>query len=538
MSFRIRVLLLIILLVATSTAATAWLTVRQATEQLTQPTAPTSADIARAKNELAAYARTHGTWDGADETVRTLSAELGQRLRVATEYGVVVADSDLLAGRPAREVVGTPVTLDPRPPMPTLTNINPDWRNHVVAGVIAGYTFGWPYAACLTRAGVEVRLSTPKLELPLFEAVGDKAGCSYPSTQGEETNKIDRAAQRCATQDDNATCLGTLFNNTIDKTAPARLRLYIGAIDPAPRTVSATSIAVAASAVVLAAALSALLLGRRVLRPVSALTAAAHRLGSGDLSERVPVTGRDEIADLAREFNRMAGSLADSEERQRRLIADIAHELRTPLANLRGYLEALADGVLDPDPDLFVSLHEEALLQQRIIDDLQDLALAEAGTLTYHRMYVDLTELVEVCRTAHAAVADTAGVILTADVEWPAEVYADPDRLRQAFGNLIRNAVAATPAGGRVTLTTDVNAAGRAAVTVADTGAGIAPDDLPHVFDRLWRADRARAGAGSGLGLAIARQLITDHGGTIDIASTLGEGTVVTVTLPLAHETY
>ena len=270
---------------------------------------------------------------------------------------------------------------------------------------------------------------------------------------------------------------------------------------------------------------------------------ASRRLGSGDLANRVPVTGHDEIAGLGHAFNRMADSLADSEERQRRLIADVAHELRTPLANLRGYLEALTDGVLQPNPELFASLHEEAVLQQRIVDDLQDLALAEAGALAYHRTTVDLAELVEVCRTAHGAVADAAGVDLTADTHGPVEVVGDPDRLRQVFGNLLRNAVAATPPGGRVTLSLG-RSGDCATIEVTDTGRGVAPEDLPHMFDRFWRADRARTSAdrartgadrartgGSGLGLAIARQIVTDHGGTIDVTSAVGVGTTVTIRL-------
>ncbi|MGH3682026.1 MAG: sensor histidine kinase, partial [Natronosporangium sp.] len=256
-------------------------------------------------------------------------------------------------------------------------------------------------------------------------------------------------------------------------------------------------------------------------------------LGAGDLTERVPVVGRDELAGLARSFNRMADSLQRGEERQRRLIADVAHELRTPLANLRGYLEALKDGVVAPDADLFASLHEEAVLQQRIVDDLQDLALAEAGTLIYHRSRVDLGELLEICRAAHQAVAEAADVRLTAAGAAAGYVYVDPDRLRQVLGNLVGNALRATEAGGSVSLT-GTRDGDWAVVTVADTGTGIAPEHLSHVFDRLWRADpaRGRTTGGSGLGLAIARQIVTDHGGTITVDSVPGAGTTFTIRLP------
>jgi two-component system sensor histidine kinase BaeS len=276
-----------------------------------------------------------------------------------------------------------------------------------------------------------------------------------------------------------------------------------------------------------------LLVSRRVVRPIRVLTGASYRLGKGDLAERVPVVGRDELAGLAQSFNRMADSLQRGEERQRRLIADVAHELRTPLANLRGYLEALKDGVVSPDPELFASLHEEAVLQQRIVDDLQDLALAEAGSLVYHRSRVDLAELLETCRTAHQAVAETAGVRLAVSAEQPGCVEADPDRLRQVLGNLVGNALRATAAGGSITLAARREGVG-AVITVADTGTGIAREHLPYVFDRFWRADAARdrATGGSGLGLAIARQLVNDHGGSIRVASEPGAGTTFTIRLP------
>jgi two-component system sensor histidine kinase BaeS len=290
--------------------------------------------------------------------------------------------------------------------------------------------------------------------------------------------------------------------------------------------------------VAVAAVAGALLLSRRVLRPISALTAASLRLGEGDLSQRVPVVGHDELAGLARSFNRMASSLHRSEEQQRRLVGDVAHELRTPLANLRGYLEALKDGVIQPRPEVFASLHEEALLQQRIVDDLQDLALAEAGQLVYHRTRVDLTELVETCRAAHMPAAEAAGISLQIWVGTPTWVDGDPDRLRQVFGNLLTNALRVTKARGTVTLsvtrgdTTDPTAT----VRVVDTSGGIAAEDLPHVFDRFWRADaaRGRVTGGSGLGLAIVSQILTDHGGSITVDSSLGQGSVFTVTLPLA----
>ncbi len=553
MSFRLRVLLLIVFLVTTSTAATAGLTLRQASRQLSDSVTASQRDVAVAVGELAGYGRLHGSWQGVEATVRNLGDRLHQRIRVVTENGTLVADSDLLAGRQARPVTGAPTVVDPRPTLPPLAAATPDSRYRAAVAIVDAYHRGWLFAACLTESGVGVRQvsdasvsDAPVSDAPgqpLFEAVDAHGAAVDTCRQHAESTPRDvgavaRQGRTCVLQADEERCLQDLFAQQIGQLAPASLRLSLGARDEIPHRLSSGSIVLAASAVMLAAAVSALLLSRRVLRPISALTAASRRLGAGDLTERVLVTGRDELAELGRAFNRMAESLAQSEERQRRLIADVAHELRTPLANLRGYLEALADGVLAPSPELFASLHEEALLHQRIVDDLQDLALAEAGAMTYHRISVDLSELAETCRTAHGAVAEAAGIALRVDAQAPVGVYADPDRLRQVLGNLIRNAVAATQPGGTITLTVR-GLDGLALIQVSDTGRGMAEQDLPHVFDRFWRADtaRGRGSGGSGLGLAIARQIVTDHAGRIDVTGRLGAGTTFTVGLP-ATESY
>ncbi len=543
MSFRLRVLLLIVFLVATSTAATAWLTLRQASRQLSDSVAASQRDVTVATGELAGYGRLHGSWEGIGSTVGTLADQLHQRIRVVTGTGGTVADSDLLAGRQARPVTGAPTVVDPRPALPPLDAVTPDARYRQAAAIVDAYHRGWLFAACLTQAGIDVRQVFDASGQPVFDAVNAHGTAvdtcrQHAANAPRDVGAVARQGRTCAQQAEEESCLQNLFAQQIGQLAPAPLQLYVGARDETPHQLSSGSIVVAASAVMLAAAFSALLLSRRVLRPIGALTVASRRLGAGDLTERVPVTGRDELAELGQAFNRMAESLAQSEKRQRRLIADVAHELRTPLANLRGYLEALADGVLTPSPELFASLHEEALLHQRIVDDLQDLALAEAGAMAYHKAAVDLSELAETCRTAHSAVAEAAGITLRVDAQAPVGVYADPDRLRQVLGNLIRNAVAATQPGGTITLTVS-DVGGLALIRVNDTGKGIAEHDLPHVFDRFWRADtaRGRGNGGSGLGLAIARQIVTDHAGTIDVTSRLGAGTTFALSLP-AKEPY
>ncbi len=547
MSFRLRVLLLIVFLVATSTAATAWLTLRQASRQLTDSVAASDRDIALAADELADYGQLHGTWLGIEGPVRTIADRLGQRIRVATETGTVLADSDLLAGHEARPVSGAPTVVDAQPTLPPLAGETSDDRYRLAVAIVDGYHRGWLFAACVTEAGFGVRATVPKLGLPAFEAI-DAPDSTVDTCQSRaagaprDIGVVAREGRQCAQHTDEAACLQQLFAQQISQFAPEPLRLFVGARDVVAHPLSGGSIAITAVAVLLAAILTAVLLTRRVLRPIGALTAASRRLGSGDLAERVPVTGRDELADLGRAFNRMASSLEQSEERQRRLIADVAHELRTPLANLRGYLEALADGVIAPSSEMFASLHEEALLQQRIVDDLQDLALAEAEALTYHKTVVDAGELAETCRAAHAAVAAAAGITLAVDAGTAAAVVADPDRLRQVLNNLIRNAIAATPPGGTITLAVQrTQSPDRVVIEVCDSGHGIDEEHLPHIFDRFWRADPARhrgtdtAGTGGGgLGLAIARQIVLDHGGTIEAASGPGEGSIFTVALPAA----
>jgi two-component system sensor histidine kinase BaeS len=275
------------------------------------------------------------------------------------------------------------------------------------------------------------------------------------------------------------------------------------------------------------------LAGRRLTRPISALTAAARRMGAGDHDARVELSGRDEVAQLATAFNSMADSIETNETRRRAMVSDVAHELRTPVANVRGYLEAAEDGVVPLDQSLVTSLLEEATLLQRLIDDLQDLALADAGKLRLHPEDTDAAELSRQVAAAHRVRADEAGVTLTVDAPEPIEVHSDPVRLRQALGNLVSNAVRHTPAGGSVRVGARRDD-GDVVLTVSDTGPGIAAEHLPNLFDRFYRVDesRSRATGGSGLGLAITKQLIEAHGGSIDVISAVGEGSVFSIRLP------
>jgi signal transduction histidine kinase len=296
--------------------------------------------------------------------------------------------------------------------------------------------------------------------------------------------------------------------------------------------------------VVVGAGLGAVLLilglSRRILSPVEALTKAARRMEAGDLSQRVEISSKDEIGDLAQAFNRMADGLARLEALRRNMVADVAHELRTPLTNVRGYLEAIQDGVVEPEMRVIDSLHEEAMLLNHLVDDLQELSLAEAGKLRLNRQALAPADLVDRAVEAFIPRSEAKGVALR--VETPDElplVDVDAQRIGQVLRNLLENGLTHTPAGGEIGVSGRMS--GRVLnkeqwveLTVWDTGAGIAAADLPYVFERFYRADksRSRATGGAGLGLAIAKQLVEAHGGRIRVESALGQGTRFTFTLP------
>jgi len=292
----------------------------------------------------------------------------------------------------------------------------------------------------------------------------------------------------------------------------------------------------AAGAAGLAAVLLTLVLSRRILRPVEALTAAARQMERGDLSQRVEVHSQDEIGELAQAFNAMADGLARLEELRRNMVTDVAHELRTPLSNIRGYLEALQDGVIETKPEVIDSLHEEAMLLNRLVDDLRELTLAEAGQLKLERRPVAPADLVDRALEAARAQAAAKGIALQADLSEDLPlVDIDSQRIGQVLGNLLSNALTHTPSGGKIVIAARAKQL-KVEVSVSDTGEGIPPEDLPYVFERFYRADRSRSRAtgGTGLGLSIAKQLVEAHGGRISAASQVGQGTTFTFTLPVA----
>ncbi|MCL4369811.1 MAG: ATP-binding protein [Chloroflexi bacterium] len=301
---------------------------------------------------------------------------------------------------------------------------------------------------------------------------------------------------------------------------------------------------IAGALAVLVAMLLGFFLSQRITSPLRRLTLAAGRVASGDFSQRVDVRSKDELASLAAAFNTMAESLAKTEDQRRRLFSDIAHELKTPIAVIRGNLEAIADGVADPTPERISSLQEETALLTRLVTDLRDLSLAEVGQLKLHPQATDLGELVKGAAAGLQAQAEERGIEVAAGAEEGLPpVLADPDRVGQVLRNLIANALRYTPSGGSIRVSASLDGqtgpsamgARFARVSVIDTGSGIPADDLPYIFDRFYRVDksRSRASGGTGLGLAVVKQLVEGHGGRVWAESELGKGTVFHFTLPL-----
>jgi signal transduction histidine kinase len=284
--------------------------------------------------------------------------------------------------------------------------------------------------------------------------------------------------------------------------------------------------------VVLAGALSvavAARLARRIVRPVERLNALAVRFGAGDLTARSPDVGLDEIGGLARSFNEMADRLVEAEQVRRTMLTDIAHELRTPLTNVRCQLEAAQDGLLPWTPETIGSIHDEIFSLMQVIDDLQDLALADAGRL---RLHIEPCDIAVELRSLARASERPAGPSI--DVQTSSSLLArvDPKRFRQVMRNLIANAAAVLTPAGHITLSA-VAASEYVEIRVADDGPGIPPEHLSRVFDRYHRvADREGRSGGTGLGLAIVRRLVELHGGTVTAALRPEGGMVFALTLP------
>ena len=301
------------------------------------------------------------------------------------------------------------------------------------------------------------------------------------------------------------------------------------------QTVAWTWILVAAAAAIAVAILMAWFVSRRISRPLVRLSAAARAFAAGDRSIRASAEDAEapgELGEIARAFDETADAVVRSEQSRRQMSADVAHELRTPLAALQAGLEELRDGLVPADAERISSLHDQSVRLGRIVGDLAELSSAESAALALHRARIDLAEVVGDAVEAARPALDAAGISVTTSSTPDVMVDADADRLHQAVGNLLGNAARYCRAGDSVAVT--VTSEERSGViVVSDTGPGIAPDDLPRVFDRMWRGRTGQAVSGSGIGLAIVRELVMAHGGTVDVTSDGRSGTTFTLRLPL-----
>jgi two-component system sensor histidine kinase BaeS len=526
-----RLLALSLAVCAVSVVATAWLVVRSIGIQQ-QQSAQTLAKDREVYVTLMTWAQDHGGWDDVQGLTRRLGDGFGYRVALTTLDGTVVADSTTDDGRPSPRRAA----LDPAD---ARTLLDPQRLDALLAvDLPTPRPTPGPTPEPVPVPAPDV--TTPDVALR-DDARSDVLPAPVPEpAPGAEAR--DRVADVLRERAQTAT-------EAADEVAAAPvvepLLLHLTPQDAAASTFVDLSdrnrlrILAIAAAVLLVATTVSLVVGSRMTRPLRALAAAAGRMSAGEVGTRVRVGGRDEIGAVAVAFNAMAESREQQEAARKAMVSDVAHELRSPLSIIRGQVEAAQDGLVDLDPALLASLHEEAVTLHRVVDDLQVLALADAGALRLHRERVDLGEAVRQQVAAARAAAGPGAPRLTCTVTGASAgaVDVDPVRVRQVLGNLLSNALRHTGAHGEVRVELDAGPTATV-LTVQDTGAGIPADRVAHVFDRFYRADpsRSRATGGSGLGLAIVRDIVELHGGTVTLTSEEGVGTRVVVTVPTQDE--
>ena len=541
------------LIAVVAIGAATWATVRATTVAVQEAQRDSLHRDARTYGELVGFAATHEGWTGAAGLVERLSRETGRRVTITDQTGRVLVDSD--GGRGLRTPSRARARIDPLAVDPAL-----------LAGTEAVIATELPDSPRPCESASSCRRWTVFPPSPIDRRVGESAGSSHDPPGGmlggqprpARWRALLRGVDACLARaglppatdlngafgvvvdfpgrhGDVAACADQARRAWYDGRVAAPALLFLDGAGGSARvlwdlsTRTWTRIALLAGGVLLVTVALCLLLAGSVVRPLRRMAAAARRAGDGDLAARVPYRRHDEVGELARAFNRMADRRQRLEEARRRMVSDVSHELRTPLTTVRGWLEAAQDGLVETDGDLIASLHEETLQLQRLVADLHDLALGDAGELRLAPVAIDLADLLGQVASAFGQASRSAGVSLVVDSEPGGVVQADPTRLRQALDNLVSNALRYTPGGGTITLR------GRTGeVEVSDTGSGIPRDELPHVFERFRRVDetRSRVTGGSGLGLAIVRQIAEAHGGSVDIESCLGHGTTVRVRLP------
>ncbi|NEA97006.1 HAMP domain-containing histidine kinase [Actinospica acidiphila] len=581
-SLLFRLLVTSVLISLVSIGATAWLTVRGTTVAIEQERGQALADDATIQETLEGFAATHSDWKGVERTVLDLSRSTGRTIVLTTRARQIIAASHRSAAE--RLPLNESAVIDPLHVVPSTAG-SADQASRIDPRAVGPYRLPAEERAklrqlardevdCLyDRTGIRAHiveeasgrptLHTTRTSGQSVSACGSKSLNTPTPTEAAALAELTGLVRGCAERhhvrlpepltitmdfrvdgDDSMESPAAVYDCVEEGrreqlaayVAPAALLFVISpprsataAFDLSPagtlRVLATTGLVLAATVAVTA------VIATRLVRPLRALTHAARDPSGSHV--RIPVTAKDETGYLAAAFNELSERRQRTDEQRRVMVSDIAHELRTPLTNIRGWLDAAQDGLAETDSALLSSLQEEAELLQHIVDDLQVLAAADAGTLRLRPEDLDLRGLIEQTVSAHRATAQAGGVEIAVHAPDGLSVHADPVRLRQVLGNLLSNAIRHTPPAGRVTLSAR-RVAGAVAIEVKDTGSGIREADLPRVFDRFWRAEqsRSRRTGGSGLGLSIVRQLVRAHGGDVSVASRPHVETVFLVRLP------
>ncbi|MFJ9589574.1 sensor histidine kinase [Streptomyces acidicola] len=589
-SLLIRLLAVSALVSVCSITATAWAVLQTTAVVLSRERGQALADDARIYDTLLGYAATHPSWSGVRPTVNRLAQSTGHRIVLLGKDGHPLADSAAGQNRPFQPPQKATAVVDPLGVDPELSKGTDDGSgteridpravgpfrlseedserlkviaNRVVIclrslGDVQAHVqmmpSGRPRVVVPTPGGVpaltDQRCSTTVLTDPTpqeAEALASLTALVNSCLARRQADGVSLALDgswEARTRHEPpastvSSCLTTSRSQQLAPYVAPSALMYVSSpgrtattffdLSPANRL----RIAGWSAAVLVMTVAVTTLAGIRLVKPLRTLTEAAMRMEAGELSTRVPVRGGDEIARLSTAFNAMSQRREQLETVRRDMTNDIAHELRTPVSNIRGWLEAVEDGIAHPDVDLVTSLLGQARQLQHIIDDLRDLSAAEAGELRLAPEPVQVSELLSATAMANQAAAAAAGVTVTVADNEAILVMADPVRARQMLGNLVSNAIRHTPAGGSVTLSARADPE-TVVIDVADTGTGISADELPRVFDRFWRAEksRGRQGGGSGLGLAIVRRLTEAHKGMVTAVSTPNVGSTFTLRLP------
>ncbi|MGA2158180.1 MAG: ATP-binding protein [Dehalococcoidia bacterium] len=447
----------------------------------------------RIQFEIVRYYAQNDSWDGVQPLVVELSDQFRHRIVLADADGKIIADSEN-----SSDVQLTPDKFIKRPIVSPLESSGPG--------------------------------PAPSLTSQPESAIGWPPGSQGPASPGPGPGAPSQV-QVSPSTGSSQTVVGYLY------LAPtAQSEISLAALQFMYNEIGRYFVLGAILAVIVAILLT-IAISRPILAPIRALTLAAHKLGKGDFAQRVKIADKSEIGELATTFNSMAHDLQRDEQLRKDMIADIAHELRSPLTNVRGYLEAIRDDVMKPDNSTVNSIYDETMLLSRLIDDLQELSLAETGEMKLYYEIEDVGALIDQAVAAVRARASDKDLSIATQLEAGLpSVNIDFLRIKQVLLNLLQNAIVHTHAGGSITIGA-ARKEGMVEINVTDTGEGIPAEELENIFERFHRVDksRSRQTGGTGLGLTIAKSLVEAHKGTISVQSQPGKGSRFSFTLPVAE---